>query len=189
MLLKLKMLAATSALAVTMLAAPAMAAETVVNFSLDAAQVPLVTGTFSYNSSKTGQLSYSDLDSFSLKLPANTYDLAFVNSGSFSDYRYFGYNASIGSFVSATISGFPEILSAIKDDGSRGFFVRKDSNYTIFSDYGAGNISVPYTNITVSSSVAAVPEPATWAMLILGMGAIGFAMRRRRNVTTNIKFA
>lgn len=26
----------------------------------------------------------------------------------------------------------------------------------------------------------AVPEPATWAMMILGFGAIGFAMRRRR---------
>jgi len=28
-------------------------------------------------------------------------------------------------------------------------------------------------------SFTAVPEPATWTMLILGMGAIGFAMRRR----------
>ena len=27
---------------------------------------------------------------------------------------------------------------------------------------------------------AAVPEPATWAMMLLGMGAIGFSMRRRR---------
>jgi len=35
---------------------------------------------------------------------------------------------------------------------------------------------------------AAVPEPATWGMMILGMGAIGFIMRRR-NVTTRVKFA
>jgi hypothetical protein len=28
---------------------------------------------------------------------------------------------------------------------------------------------------------AAVPEPATWAMLLLGFGAVGFAMRRRRS--------
>ncbi|WP_238941224.1 PEPxxWA-CTERM sorting domain-containing protein [Sphingomonas beigongshangi] len=27
---------------------------------------------------------------------------------------------------------------------------------------------------------AAVPEPATWALMILGMGAVGFAMRRRK---------
>ena len=28
--------------------------------------------------------------------------------------------------------------------------------------------------------IQAVPEPATWAMLLLGFGAVGFAMRRRR---------
>jgi hypothetical protein len=37
----------------------------------------------------------------------------------------------------------------------------------------------------------AVPEPATWAMMILGMGAVGFAMRRRQkgNVTTTVAYA
>lgn len=35
----------------------------------------------------------------------------------------------------------------------------------------------------VSLLLAAVPEPSTWAMLILGMGAVGAAMRRRRSIT------
>jgi hypothetical protein len=34
----------------------------------------------------------------------------------------------------------------------------------------------------------AVPEPAAWAMMILGVGAIGFAMRRQK-VTTRVSFA
>lgn len=38
-------------------------------------------------------------------------------------------------------------------------------------------------------AVGAVPEPATWAMMILGMAAIGFVMRRRKNVTTRVQFA
>ena len=35
----------------------------------------------------------------------------------------------------------------------------------------------------------AVPEAATWAMMILGMGAVGYAMRRRQKVTTRISYA
>ena len=30
------------------------------------------------------------------------------------------------------------------------------------------------------SSVGAVPEPATWAMMIVGFGLVGGALRRRR---------
>lgn len=44
------------------------------------------------------------------------------------------------------------------------------------------NVAVPVTG--------AVPEPATWAMMLLGFGGIGFAARRRkRNVTTTVAYA
>jgi outer membrane lipase/esterase len=36
---------------------------------------------------------------------------------------------------------------------------------------------------------AAVPEPATWAMMIIGFGAIGFSMRRARRATPLLKRA
>lgn len=37
---------------------------------------------------------------------------------------------------------------------------------------------------------AAVPEPASWAMMIIGFGAVGSAMRRRKGkVTTNVSYA
>ena len=32
------------------------------------------------------------------------------------------------------------------------------------------------------SVTGVVPEPATWTLLILGMGAVGSAMRRRQRV-------
>ena len=45
-------------------------------------------------------------------------------------------------------------------------------------------------SVTVAgAATGAVPEPATWAMMVLGFGAIGFAVRRRTNVRTAIKFA
>ena len=36
------------------------------------------------------------------------------------------------------------------------------------------------SNVYLFTSVAGVPEPATWAMMLLGFGGIGMAMRRRR---------
>lgn len=38
-------------------------------------------------------------------------------------------------------------------------------------------------------AVAAVPEPAAWAMMILGMGVVGFALRRQKKVRTTVTFA
>lgn len=37
-----------------------------------------------------------------------------------------------------------------------------------------------FSHITVFDSAGPVPEPATWAMMLLGFGGIGMAMRRRR---------
>lgn len=42
----------------------------------------------------------------------------------------------------------------------------------------------------VSLAVAAVPEPSTWMLMLLGFGAVGFAMRRSRDqVKTTVSFA
>lgn len=42
---------------------------------------------------------------------------------------------------------------------------------------GQGNVTLPH-NLAETLTVA-VPEPATWAMLILGLGAMGVVLRRR----------
>jgi hypothetical protein len=51
-----------------------------------------------------------------------------------------------------------------------------------------GALATDYSSVTDADRVfvrftaqtASVPEPATWAMMLLGFGAIGFAMRRNR---------
>lgn len=58
-------------------------------------------------------------------------------------------------------------------------------------DFGGTANYTAYDNITFGSDVAgggAVPEPATWAMMIGGFGAIGGAMRYRRRKTA-VSFA
>ena len=52
-------------------------------------------------------------------------------------------------------------------------------------DFAGGADAVGYDNITFGSGTpgdGAVPEPASWAMLIAGFGLTGAAMRRRRSV-------
>jgi PEP-CTERM motif len=38
-------------------------------------------------------------------------------------------------------------------------------------------------------SIAAVPEPATWAFMIFGFGAIGGAMRRQKKANVKLSYA
>lgn len=40
-----------------------------------------------------------------------------------------------------------------------------------------------------SEAVAAVPEPATWAFMIFGFGAVGGAMRRQRKANVKVSYA
>ena len=51
------------------------------------------------------------------------------------------------------------------------------------------NVSFTSASGSFLSNVPGVPEPATWAMMLLGFGMIGFAMRKRSNVSTAVSYA
>jgi hypothetical protein len=56
---------------------------------------------------------------------------------------------------------------------------------TNFASLGSNSSTAVWNNqgmdgITFTRIEAPVPEPATWAMMLLGFGAVGFAFRRRR---------
>lgn len=52
-------------------------------------------------------------------------------------------------------------------------------NQQVFDDFTFGSVTVG----------GAVPEPATWAMMLLGFFGVGYAMRRSPKVNVNIRFA
>jgi hypothetical protein len=67
-------------------------------------------------------------------------------------------------------------------------FIDFDNSLRSFTS-AAGDFTFQVNDVSVSSNSAiqilsgqiqAVPEPATWAMMLLGFGGIGMAMRRRR---------
>lgn len=50
-----------------------------------------------------------------------------------------------------------------------------------------GNLNSWTLNLT--TTVSAVPEPATWAMMIGGFGMVGGSMRRRQSVKSSVRLA
>ena len=52
--------------------------------------------------------------------------------------------------------------------------------YNYFDFYATGTSNNAPSNVLLSELSLAVPEPSTWAMMLIGFGAIGFAARRSR---------
>jgi hypothetical protein len=62
------------------------------------------------------------------------------------------------------------------------------SGGTFTVDPSVGNVNFTGGTGFVTSSIAAVPEPATWAMMLVGFGMMGASMRYRRK-STAVSFA
>jgi hypothetical protein len=71
--------------------------------------------------------------------------------------------------------------------------------YQLYFTTTLANTSLAFSALGTSDSlggyldnirlVSSVPEPATWAMMLLGFGGIGFAMRRRRTIKGRLQAA
>lgn len=112
----------------------------------------------------------------------------------------YGYNKGLVSFNFASAfaaaanttywvglnSSQNEIYWATAADNSTANAVQKSSaNGATFANI---NQQLAFT-LGDGAATGAVPEPATWAMMLLGMSAVGYAMRRKSKVTTKVAFA
>ena len=77
------------------------------------------------------------------------------------DFSYNGFLSYGGGF-------FPKLITLNTLPGNN-FLITDGLNHNIYSG-----------NFTIAEAISAVPEPATWAMLLLGFGGIGLMMRARR---------
>lgn len=87
----------------------------------------------------------------------------------------------VNSFLSIADYTAPLNYSTQPGDVGGGYF-----RFEGYSDFGAnayyavGNLKPTSVTIALAPDTGAVPEPATWAMMIAGFGMVGSAMRRRR---------
>ena len=58
-----------------------------------------------------------------------------------------------------------------------------------YSVAGGATYGTNRLGTVAASFAAATPEPATWLMLIVGFGVIGFALRRRQEVAIRVAYA
>lgn len=80
---------------------------------------------------------------------------------------------------SQTLFG-PQILSAHFGDAGTGLGDRTILYLFDFGTAGANSITLGTNGFSNAVLITPVPEPATWAMMLLGFGAIGISLRIRR---------
>lgn len=75
--------------------------------------------------------------------------------------------------------------------GFLGFVATAGSTFSTVSIVGRGfDVYNGFDNFTTAAGLAGgVPEPATWAMMIVGFGLVGGAVRRRNRVVTRVSLA
>jgi hypothetical protein len=82
------------------------------------------------------------------------------------------------------------LTGSVTGTNTGGVFINFDNNPISFNPPGGPVFTLAVNDVSVSAGAAAqqvsgqiqaaVPEPATWGMMLIGFGMIGAAMRRRR---------
>lgn len=160
-----RFLTATALCAAAAVASPAMAAP-IITFAPTQSD-----GSTSATFSDTGISTGSFTDTFTFSLPAglvsstisSIFTTSQMNNVNFSSVTFDGTAYNIVS------QGQVEFRTLLSDPIASGL------QTLAISGNSGGNAS--YAGTLSFAAASAVPEPATWAMMILGMGAVGFALR------------
>lgn len=88
-------------------------------------------------------------------------------------------NFTVGLTAANFYTGGSETMSGAVSESKFQAIMSDLETVQIWGDWSNNFENVKLDNVLLDST-AAVPEPATWAMMILGFGAAGTMMRRRR---------
>jgi len=103
--------------------------------------------------------------------------------------------ALFGSFnTSGAVQGSQRLSFGFLNGGILGpnndiNFNANENNTFQINLLGGGQTLTGFAQIGTGAGVGAVPEPGTWAMLLMGFGGMGVALRRRRRTSTLLQAA
>lgn len=205
----MKILAPAAALALALSASSALAAPTITYNPGSGTQVPGTTIIEDFEGFATGASigsnafalnttsgigaipAFGSTGNYGSVLGGGTYSLGFAPSsvfsfvlGSLDSYNsltlYFADTTSLTYSGSAIVGGLPPAdgnQSAAATNGMVSYDVAGGSPI-VGALFASSTNSFEFDNL----ATAPVPEPSTWAMMLLGFGAVGAAVRRRRAV-------
>jgi len=105
--------------------------------------------------------------------------------GGANDTDFTSVSLQQGPFPGGTSTNIPETAFSTDFDEFRrlnAIPIAADTAYRVVFQGTPGTENGSF-GASLSFTPAAVPEPSTWAMMLLGFGAIGFAMRRKTGAT------
>ena len=159
------------AAAMILIASPAYAAPLLFSFTGNVYGTPK-TGSFQLDSNPTPS-SVNDQSAFGLtQIFFNNVQGVFNGTSEIASSISFGTGGASQFQFQSPSSGFAQFGGATVFSGSLNSPVFNPGTYA-FTGFTSGTL-------TISNAMAAVPEPATWAMMMVGFGAAGFVMRRRK---------
>ena len=194
--LKNLLLAGVLSVAANLAGNPA-AASTLVNFSFtqDLQSGTILSGSFSGLADDIGHLTKTDLTAFEAHIDINghrffvSYDLSwFQQPGTMFSFQTLGSPLDVGSlniFGRLPNQTHGICIGAAAAFGLCGFNspvvfrgVLSSSNYAFVATQAP--VITQQFNVDIGTSVSGVPEPSTWAMMLLGFLGVGFVAYRRK---------
>ncbi len=189
-------LVAAAVSAIAFVSAPEADAAITINMTQDGADV-VVTGSGSFDT--TGLSRYVDSGPFSTGMNPELAVIRFGNgysAGPISAYQISG-PVSFGSSpyyrVATTAIGdefgfvgaFAQLILPLNYVSGTSLSGKLTFANATFASLGLSNGTYTYANardrvtVSIGNPTPAVPEPATWAMMILGFGVVGYSLRRK----------
>ena len=120
--------------------------------------------------------------SISLSTPVLLSSFSFYmgSPDTFNSITFEGLGGYTETFSGAALAGLPAVLPNGDQSVGRTIFYNFGSDRVNKITFASAKNSFEVDNFR--AAVSAIPEPATWAMMITGFGLLGATMRRRRKL-------